>query len=219
MISIENKFLFIHIPKTGGNSIQNILRKYSEDKIVSVSSIQDGLERFEVRNDKYDIVKHSTLSQYKKLIEPSIYKNLFKFSTIRNPWDMMVSFYFSPHRGIINWNRDEFKLLIESTSTVRDYVTIESIPEKINRKVGLFKIPFKKKALDYEIDFFMKFENLDNDFKKVCEILEISYNQLPHRNKSERKHYSNYYDEELIELVNKKFIEEIKLGEYTFEYS
>ena len=145
MISIENKFLFIHIPKTGGNSIQNILRKYSEDKIVSVSSIQDGLERFEVRNDKYDIVKHSTLSQYKKLIEPSIYKNLFKFSTIRNPWDMMVSFYFSPHRGIINWNRDEFKLLIESTSTVRDYVTIESIPEKINRKVGLFKIPFKKK--------------------------------------------------------------------------
>ncbi len=98
MISIKKNFIFIHYPKTGGNSIQNILREYSEDKIVKLSNFQDGIERFEVRNDKYDIVKHSTLSHYKKVIEPDIYKKMFKFSTIRNPWDLMISFYFSPHK-------------------------------------------------------------------------------------------------------------------------
>ena len=40
--------LFLHIPKTAGNSIQNILRDYSEDEIVARGG-QDGLERFEVR--------------------------------------------------------------------------------------------------------------------------------------------------------------------------
>lgn len=62
MISIQHKFLFVHIPKTGGNSVQNILRDFSEDKIVLVAPHQDGKERFEVRNDLYNIKKHSSLS-------------------------------------------------------------------------------------------------------------------------------------------------------------
>jgi len=35
MISIKHNFIFIHVPKTAGNSFQNILKNYSEDKIVS----------------------------------------------------------------------------------------------------------------------------------------------------------------------------------------
>ena len=96
MLSLQKKFLFIHVPKTGGNSIQNILRNFSEDKIACLADHQDGFERFGVINDKYATKKHSTLDQYKKAIEPKIYQELFKFSTIRNPWDRCISFYFSP---------------------------------------------------------------------------------------------------------------------------
>ena len=41
MISIKKNFLFIHVPKTGGNSMQNILRDYSEDQIVALAKHQD----------------------------------------------------------------------------------------------------------------------------------------------------------------------------------
>ena len=34
MISHKHKFIFVHAPKTAGNSIQNLLQSYSEDIIV-----------------------------------------------------------------------------------------------------------------------------------------------------------------------------------------
>ena len=57
MLSIKKKFLFIHIPKKAGNSIQNVLKHYSEDEIVSLNHLQDGVERFEVRNKNFPIHK------------------------------------------------------------------------------------------------------------------------------------------------------------------
>jgi hypothetical protein len=46
MISFQKRFLFVHIPKTAGNSIQSVLRDYSEDELVALLSEQDGVERF-----------------------------------------------------------------------------------------------------------------------------------------------------------------------------
>jgi hypothetical protein len=36
MISLQKRFLFVHIPKTAGNSIQSVLRDYSEDQLVAL---------------------------------------------------------------------------------------------------------------------------------------------------------------------------------------
>jgi hypothetical protein len=64
MISLQKRFLFVHIPKTAGNSIQSVLRDYSEDQLVALRKEQDGIERFGLRNPKYKVKKHSTLSEY-----------------------------------------------------------------------------------------------------------------------------------------------------------
>ena len=97
MLSEKHSFLFLHLPKTAGNSIQERLKVYSDDKIVCLNDIQDGVERFEVRNQFNGLHKHSSLSEYKKVLPNVLFKRLFIFATIRNPWERMISFYFSPH--------------------------------------------------------------------------------------------------------------------------
>ena len=131
MISIQKKFLFIHVPKTGGNSIQNILKDYSEDEIVVLAKHQDGVERFEVRNKKYNITKHYSRSHYKSVLDIRTYCTLFKFAVIRNPWDRMISFYFSPHRGAIEWNRNDFLRLVSSVPTLGHYICEKPFLEKV----------------------------------------------------------------------------------------
>jgi len=216
MISLQKKFLFVHVPKTGGNSIQNILKDYSEDKLTTLAKHQDGIERFGVRNDTYNITKHSTLSHYKSVLDPKTYSTLFKFATIRNPWDRMISCYFSPHRGITDWNRTSFLELVNRKPTLRYYITEYSFFEKVVRKLGI-PIKITKKNLDSDIDFLIRFENIDDDFELLCEKLDIPYSSLPKRNKSNRNHYSHYYDEELKEIVRTKFIDEITYGNYDFK--
>lgn len=201
MISTTHNFIFIHAPKTGGNSIQNILRKYSEDVIVTKQQNQDGWERFGVENKQFKTIKHSPLTQYKHSMNTDLYNRMYKFSTIRNPWDMMISLYFSPHWGPVKWNRREFINLVLGTYNLRDYITTSP----------------NTKRLDDEIDRIMRFEYLEADFSSVCKCIGAPSALLPVCNKSIRTHYNTYYDDELIELVANKFSEEIEFGEYSFE--
>ncbi len=188
------------MPKTAGNSIQNILRDYSEDEII-VAEHQDGLERFGIRNERYGIKKHSTLSHYKSVLEPDVFESLYKFATIRNPWDRMISFYFSPHRGVVEWNRNIFIAMVKRLRSLRQFVCSD----------------LKSGKIDSEIDFLIRFENLDEDFSLVCRKLGIPETRLPKRNQSMKNHYSTYYDSELIKIVENKFAEEIEYGNYRFE--
>jgi len=104
MISLQKRFLFVHIPKTAGNSIQSVLRDYSEDQLVALRKEQDGIERFGLRNPKYKIKKHSMLSEYHDALGDEQFRDLYKFTCVRNPWDRMVSYYFTPTQNPETWD-------------------------------------------------------------------------------------------------------------------
>jgi Sulfotransferase family len=201
MISLQKRFLFVHIPKTAGNSIQSVLRAYSEDQLVALRREQDGIERFGLRNPKYRIKKHSTLSEYQDALGDEQLRKLYKFTCVRNPWDRMVSYYFTPTQNPETWNRKKFRGIISKAVSVADYLRLDNGE----------KDPFAN------VDYVMRFENLVDDFCAVCTAIGVSPPALPRYNRSTRQHYSKYYDEELREFVRSRFAAEIERFNYTFE--
>ena len=201
MISFQKRFLFVHIPKTAGNSIQTILHHYSEDEIVALRADQDGIERFGLRNPHYKIKKHSTLAEYRAALGKAQFRDLFKFTCVRNPWDRMVSYYFGTTQLVESWNRKEFRKLILRALSVRDYLQLDKAEAD----------PFGN------VDYIMRFEGLADDFRAVSARLGVPDAPLPQYNRSNREHYSKYYDAELRELIRKRFAPEIERFGYAFE--
>jgi hypothetical protein len=201
MISFQKRFLFVHIPKTAGNSIQSVLRDYSEDELVALRTEQDGVERFGLRNPKYRIKKHSTLAEYLVALGEARFAELYRFACVRNPWDRMVSYYFTPTQSAVAWDQKKFRNVIVRALPVADYLRLNEGDDD----------PFEN------VNYIMRFENLVDDFGTVCQVLGISPTTLPQYNRSNREHYSRYYDDELRELVRARFAAEIERFGYTFE--
>ena len=196
MISLQKHFLFVHIPKTAGNSLQNILAPYSEDKITKNNVYQDGVERFNVVS-QFGTTKHSTLKEYARSLSPELYSQLFKFSCVRNPWDRAISYFFSPHRGQTEWDRQKFIRFIPTIKPMIHYLTLDQL--NLN-----------------EIHHIIRYENLAEDYQHLCHALEIPHIPLPHRNKAKKKPYQHYYDQELIDVVAAQFKADIELFDYHF---
>ena len=210
MISFSHNFIFIHIPKTGGNSIQSVLAAYSEDEIVKTHGHQDGIERFEIKSSQGSLKKHSTLKEYRKLVGDSRrFEKFAKIAVVRNPWDRMISLYFSPHAKRNNWRREEFMEMVKVSNGMDFFVSHKK------KYPWVSKNRYAEDAFS-NLDQIIRFENIQSDFYNCMNSIGVPEEKLPIRNRSIRTEYHQYYDDVLINLVGEKFIGEINLFNYSY---
>ena len=231
-----SEFTFIHLHKTGGQSISNAL----------LQTIPDARE----------IGYHLPLKYL-----PSDATSLPVIGVLRNPWDWYVSWYaFNNLHGVKNplfsivsrgkqvGFNDTIKNLVEYTeqthyNEIMKVAHRSLLPDDFENDGGS---GFKKSCLDefysasdgyysmlanrmFGEDFkgvhLIQFENLESEFistlkqlgiKQVTAVENILINE-PKKNKSARGHYSQYYNEDLIELISSKERRIIEEFGYEFE--
>lgn len=192
MIDHKNKFIFIHIPKTGGSSIESI---FHPSIITETGMCKD------IPN------KHYTLDSLLKNEEIEL-SNFFSFSFIRNPWDKILSHYLFFIKAGFDHRGSFFNF-------VKYYCGTNHKGWKNND----FLPQFDYLSLDNSlaIDFIGKFENLQEDFDVVCDKIGVARKQLPNTNKTQHKHYTEYYDNKTREIVAEKYAQDIEYFGYEFE--
>ena len=193
MISNKDKFIFIHIPKCGGTSIERFVLSH-----YGISNDWTRLYPLEVLPMKvrsefsigFGRQQHMSLSNFS--LEKQ--EEYFSFAFVRNPWDRIMSSYlYSKRLG----HKFTFKSFFDSIEF-----------ENHCKPQSYF--------LNKNIDFIGRFETLQEDFNLVCGKLGLEPKQLPHENKTVHKHYTEWYTDENKMLVQDKYSEDIETFNYKF---
>jgi hypothetical protein len=198
MLSLKQNFVFIHIPKTGGNSIQTVIEPFTDDFRLKEVPEHDLLNRFAVYGP-ITSNKHCTSADYIEKLGLERFMKLKRVAFVRHPLDRALSMYFSPHR----WAR---KL------AARDPVPYRLDKQEFARVVNKMKTAttfMRYKGDVIHFDFLGRYERFDEDFRKMLSVCGIPPHDggVPHYNKGNADKMS-YCDREVIEMVKGKFAED-----------
>jgi hypothetical protein len=96
IISRARKFIFVHIPKTGGTALSLALEaRAAKDDILIGDTPKARARKGRLRGLKTAgrLWKHSTLADVAGLVSEAEVADFFILTLVRNPWDRMVSYY------------------------------------------------------------------------------------------------------------------------------
>ena len=212
MISHKYKFIYVHIPKCGGTSVEHsLLVKHGipEQRVANWNLTDEEKSEYRLYYKYGGVdVQHKKIDQYKDKNE----KKYFTFTFVRNPWERFVSEYFYIKKtdgcNCENFNstfpnfkhfamNDGLKCAWVGHDTLQiDYV-FNSNHGKLTNFVG-------------------RCEDMQYDFDYVCGKLGLGKLKLPHRNPTKHKHYTEYYDDETRQIVAEKYAKDIEYFGYEF---
>jgi hypothetical protein len=231
-VIVTDKFVFVHIPRTGGTFVSEIIRKF----FPSAREIGHHLPREFL---------------------PGEFSHLPVLGTIRNPWDFYVSYYHYVRRRnaaskLVSWMSESGKLdfigsirnlLNLAVNNERLDVLIEMMPEHVDygrtqipnvnknelRSVrgtgfGYYTFRFNQMFGNPDNVFFCRLETLRQNLVAFFEEVGAATDELrdyvlgsDKKNISEHLHYSSYYTSELAELVSIRERPMIERFGYVFE--
>ncbi len=203
IISNEHRYLFIHIPKNAGTSIE-----------VSLT----GAQQWNAEE------KHITALECRAMCGADLWQEFFSFCVVRNPWDRLVSqFRFS---GKI-WCHRYFGKLLTFNEFVTEIVG-KGLPfsgHDYSSKTGASSGDIDWRQLpritdedsQIMVDYVARFENLSLDYEVICDRIGLP-SRLQHLNQStsEAKPYWEYYIEETASIVANVCAEDIESFGYKF---
>ncbi len=202
LISDHHRMLFVHVQKTGGVSIDRMLRGHIDD-LRSVAS------------------RHATLSRILKN-EPDLH-SYWTFGFVRNPWTRMVSWWSM----IEKWNKfngprsgkehgdkklNPFWVAADSYTDFEEFIMRG--PEDFRRlrtpQIDYLTTPHRR------ADFIGRTESFNADIRAVLARLNLPLIEPEQHNVSKHGKHQGYYTDATRTRVGEIFAKDIELFGYEF---
>ncbi len=235
LISHSHKFIFIHIGKTGGTSIEKVLCQHLNIDFEETKKDSEG-----------NWWKHIWAKGMKKRVGVEIWDDYFTFAFVRNPYDMILSLYsmYTQYPEYINpqvhpklyhpWNQyknfEDFIVNMEDHHHEPDEQWCKQLKKLgVKTQMQLWNslenlqtsyLTESWKGMDGPgtilVDFVGKYENLVDDFHHVCQTIGLPKLDLIHHGATKHKPYQDYYNEWMKMIVYEHFSLDIKRFGYSF---
>lgn len=208
------KFIFIHIWKTGGESVVSALRDHCPahfrnrylNKLIRMAPEQiSALLGWRARLVRG---QHFTAQDIRREMPIEAFEQAFKFTFVRNPWDWQVSNYAYALQTPAHGQHEIIRELGDFDAYIRYQHALQAPSQS---------------AFIYDddghqlVDFVGRFETLQSDFQTVCETIGVSA-KLPFLNASSRRRdWRSYYSDESRALVAELFEQDIERFGYRWD--
>lgn len=213
LVSHEHKFVFYHVPRTGGSTITHALRDYVDlpiDNGILANNPKRYTSDYDLSPDalaEWQSQYHINLLMHSHFYKIKRYEDYFKFAFVRNPWERT----FSEFCGHVKGRPDEWTG-ITSANLYKFLTTFLYLQENYFPQSWYFG------SKDSGV-YVARFENWDAEFKyivyDVLGLKKVKYTLL-NRSKSSSLNYRQYFTKASIELVREFHKDDIK--RFGYEY-
>jgi len=214
IVSRGRRYIFVHIPKTGGTALALALeaRAMADDVLVGdTPKAQRRKARLKGVATAGRLWKHSTLSEGLGLYTEAEAHDWFTFTLVRNPWDRMVSYY--------HWLRAQSfahpAVGLAQSLGFSDFLAHPQIAASIraNPYGSYLRLPDGTEAARA----FLRLEHLEEDGAALAAHLGFALFPLARSNASERRpDWRSYYSDADAEQVAQLAAADIARFGYSF---
>lgn len=173
IISDSKCFIFVHIPKTGGTSLSEILMPY---RLWKERSVLGRFARRAFGGYSFSAHTHAPIVAAKHRLGRERFGRMLKFAIVRHP----VDWHFSMFRWILRWRGTRL-----NAPVFADAIAIKSFGDYLDWRVRHGVFPQLTQLVDFDgrllVDRICRLENLDAEVGAVLEELGITAT-LPRRN-------------------------------------
>lgn len=215
IISRGRRFIFVHIPKTGGTALSLAL----EDRAMKDDILIGDTPKARARKGRLKGVKsagrlwkHSTLSDIAGLVTDDEVADFFTLTLVRNPWDRAVSYYHwlrgqnFAHPAVGLAKSHDFSGFLNHAQT-RTAFSLWPYTAYMRDRLG-----FERASL------YARLEHLDTDLAKFEAHLGFRLSPLPQTNASDRaRDWRGFYSDADADLVSQISAEDIIRFGYRFD--